>query len=140
MPTPFFPTLGDEFPILTFASATGDFASYSGLQLSPLLFLAPKQTAGDFRLVAATLGDANLDGVVNGLDANLLSLNWLASGAGYAAGDVNLDGQVNGLDANVISLNWLAGGPASPIPEPSGLLLGLLALAAAVVPRRLAHG
>jgi hypothetical protein len=52
-------------------------------------------------------GDANGDGVVNGLDIALVSSNWLSSGP---AGDVNGDGIVNGLDIAAISSNWLAGG------------------------------
>ena len=64
-------------------------------------------------------GDVNSDGTVNGLDANILSLNWLADPATFAQGDANGDGVVNGLDANIISLNWLAALPAGTVSGPT---------------------
>ena len=50
-------------------------------------------------------GDVNHDGVVNGLDINLVAANWLDSGSGQP-GDANGDGVVNGLDINMIAANW----------------------------------
>ena len=104
------------------------------------MFLLPITLPDTFRLQAVLAGDVNLDGVVNALDANILSLNWLSSGVGYSGGDANLDGVVNALDANIISLNFNPGGPASAIPEPSALLLCLLALAAAISRRHFPRG
>ena len=52
--------------------------------------------------------------------------------ASYTDGDANFDGVVNGLDANLISANFLQMNPASAIPEPGNavlLALGLVVLA-----------
>jgi hypothetical protein len=82
-------------------------------------------------------GDANGDGIVNGLDINLIASHWLTAGP---AGDVNGDGVVNGLDINFVASHWTglgSGGGGSGgtgganVPEPaSGVLclLGLLCL------------
>jgi Dockerin type I domain len=82
-------------------------------------------------------GDANSDGIVNGLDINLVAGHWLHTGAN-TPGDVNGDGIVNGLDINVVAGHWLNTGTpggilltytaaAQGVPEPSTLVLGLLA-------------
>ncbi len=55
-------------------------------------------------------GDANGDGVVNGLDIALVASNWLTPGP---QGDVNFDGVVNGLDISLIASHWLTGGAAA---------------------------
>lgn len=91
----------------------------------------------DVRLIAipAIPGDVNVDGVVDGLDANIVSANFLSPG-GYAQGDANLDGTVNGLDANVISAHFLQSNPATAIPEPTAFALALLALNALAFGRR----
>ena len=69
-------------------------------------------------------GDANADGVVNGLDVALVSGNWLQTGPQPLAGDVNADGVVNGLDIALVSSNWLdKAGPlaiAAPGSESAG--------------------
>ena len=72
-------------------------------------------------------GDINNDGMVDGLDANIISLNWLLMGATRADGDLNGDGKVDGLDANIVSSHWTAGAPANSIPEPGSLSLVLAA-------------
>ena len=53
-----------------------------------------------FALSAADieLGDANLDGRVDRLDANIVGLNWLRETTSYCQGDFNLDGIVNSAD------------------------------------------
>ena len=72
-------------------------------------------------LVGITIaGDANMDGIVNGLDIGSVASHWLQTGAGNA-GDANRDGIVNGLDISLIADNWLhtGGGTAASVPEPS---------------------
>ena len=89
----------------------------------------------------AVAGDVNFDGVVNGLDISQVASHWLQTGAG-APGDANGDGVVNGLDISVISSNWLksfggaSGGGAAAVPEPSTLLLAVLAVLVAWSCRR----
>jgi hypothetical protein len=79
-------------------------------------------------------GDANLDGVVNGLDVALVSSNWLQVGVA-PPGDVNLDGVVNGLDIASISSHWLqaAGSSSANAPEPRSEVLAILGMFACLV-------
>jgi probable HAF family extracellular repeat protein len=74
-------------------------------------------------------GDINLDGQVDGLDLNILGVNWLTVGTTWATGDLNGDGATTGLDLNILGANWQFGvpGPGAAIPEPGtfGVLVGL---------------
>lgn len=81
-------------------------------------------------------GDANLDGVVNGLDANMVSADFLEDVIPFTNGDLNGDGVVNGLDANIVSSNFLSGPPATAIPEPSTFALGMALLSICATSRR----
>jgi hypothetical protein len=74
----------------------------------------------------------NQDGVVNGLDINIVASEWAQMGTGLE-GDANGDGVVNGLDINLIAMNWgqTSGGGAALVPEPRGLLLLILGLSMA---------
>ncbi len=125
------PVLGDAFKVLTFASHSGNFASYTGLGLAGNMALKPLLSLGDLTLKVgpALDGDANLDGVVDIFDINTVSANWATDGP---LGDVNLDGVVDIFDINVISANWgntLGGGSAVQTPEPSTFVLFGLAAA-----------
>jgi hypothetical protein len=77
-------------------------------------------------------GDANFDGVVNGLDVSLVNSEWgeKGTGANDPAGDVNHDGVVNGLDVALVMSNWTgmqsSGASAATTPEPSTLALATL--------------
>jgi hypothetical protein len=63
-------------------------------------------SADQFTFTTSSLpGDANHDGVVNGLDIQTVASHWLTNGP---TGDVNSDGLVNGLDIQVIASRWLA--------------------------------
>jgi hypothetical protein len=71
-------------------------------------------------------GDVNLDGNANGLDVDPF-VNVLLSGAYQAGADINQDGEVNGLDVDPFVAAVLGSG-AHQIPEPSTLLLAIIAL------------
>ncbi len=71
------------------------------------------------------LGDVNHDTEVNGLDVDPFVDVLLASRFDVAA-DMNLDGQVNGLDVDPFVAAVVGG--TQPVPEPSTLLLVLIAL------------
>ena len=73
--------------------------------------------------ILALPGDANRDGIVNGLDANLIARNFQSGPVGYSLGNVVLDDDVDGLDANLIAINWLATTSATAVPEPSSAAL-----------------
>ena len=94
---------------------------------------------GQLAPVSAPLpGDANSDGVVNGLDISLIASHWLATGP---AGDVTGDGIVNGLDIALVASHWSSpiGGSsavAAPVPEPSTIALAALGGFARLATRR----
>jgi len=52
------------------------------------------------------LGDANLDGKVNGADFTLMATNFNDSGRTWDEGDFNYDGDVNGSDFVILTDNF----------------------------------
>ncbi|KPK86089.1 MAG: hypothetical protein AMJ81_02095 [Phycisphaerae bacterium SM23_33] len=84
------------------------------------------------RTAAATPGDANCDGSVDGLDYNAWSLHYL-QGGNWEFGDFNGDAVVDGLDYNLWSLNYDPAAGAA-VPEPATPLL--LCAAAMLLGRR----
>jgi hypothetical protein len=85
------------------------------------------------------LGDANLDNVVDDLDASILGRYWQTpSDATWAMGDFNGDHMVNDADAAIMAAHWTGSqGNEGSVPEPSTLvLLGAGALALLTVARR----
>ena len=96
------------------------------------MFLARAADARDFaRRIPA--GDANLDGVVDAADLNILGSHWQSDTAtSWCEGDFDVDGDVDVGDLNALGLNWQldVSAPAASatltIPEPvtaSGVLL-----------------
>ena len=79
-------------------------------------------------------GDANRDGIVNGLDAAILASNWMTSGnPSWGDGDFNGDGKVDETDATIMAANWQTSAPTSAsVPEPGTFVL-LLGFAAAIL-------
>jgi hypothetical protein len=73
------------------------------------------------------LGDVNLDGEVNGLDVDPF-VDVLLNGPYQAEADMNVDQVVNGLDVDPFVAAVVGGGGAQAVPEPSTLLLCLVAL------------
>jgi hypothetical protein len=67
--------------------------------------LAPNQDEIAFTLV----GDANLDGAVNGVDFGIVSTNFNHSVTGWDMGDFNYDGVVNGVDFGMLAANFNKG-------------------------------
>jgi hypothetical protein len=72
-------------------------------------------------------GDVNLDGEVNGLDVDPF-VDVLLNGPYQAEADMNTDQVVNGLDVDPFVAAVVGGGGAQAVPEPSTLLLCLVAL------------
>jgi hypothetical protein len=75
------------------------------------------------------LGDVNLDGEVNGLDVDPF-VDVLLNGLYQPEADMNEDEVVNGLDVDPF-VAAVVGGGAQAVPEPSTLLLALVALGVA---------
>jgi autotransporter-associated beta strand protein len=115
-------------------------------------------TSGEIEVKYTLLGDANLDGLVNGSDFNILAANFNQSITGWDQGDFNYDGLVNASDFNVLAANFnqgvsgtasagdvaaldafaMANGlslPTSSVPEPASMGL-MMAAGIGVLSRR----
>lgn len=133
----FSPALGDRFTVLTFASRSGNFGTYQGVNLGGHLSLKPLFNATSLKLRAAptTDGDVNLDGIVDISDVQRVAANWLTTSP---AGDANLDDFVDISDVQTIAANWLQSGSGSGmpgVPEPPTIVLATVGLVALAVPR-----
>jgi autotransporter-associated beta strand protein len=74
-------------------------------------------TSGQIEVKYTLLGDANLDGLVNGSDFNILAANFNQSITGWDQGDFNYDGLVNASDFNELAANFnqgVSGADVSP--------------------------
>jgi hypothetical protein len=61
---------------------------------------------GQIEVAYTLLGDANLDGLVNGSDFNILAANYNQSITGWDQGDFNYGGIVNAADFNELAANF----------------------------------
>jgi len=66
-------------------------------------------SSGQIEVAYTLLGDANLDGLVNGSDFNILAANFNQSITGWDQGDFNYDGLVNATDFNELAANFNQG-------------------------------
>jgi hypothetical protein len=67
------------------------------------------------------LGDANLDGVVNGVDLGILSANFNKGVTGWDAGDFNYDNAVNLADFASLSANFNQGANIAATAPPASI-------------------
>jgi phospholipase/lecithinase/hemolysin len=129
----FIPLPGESFSVLSFASRSGtatisNSTAYAGLRFNP------SYTSTSLTLTAdATAGDANLDGVIDSQDFDILAMHFNQTSQNWLSADFNHDGVVNALDFNELAANYgVAPAPLGAIvPEPVGvslLLLGMLSL------------
>jgi hypothetical protein len=65
--------------------------------------------AGQIEIKYTLLGDANLDGAVNGSDFAILASNFNKAVSGWDKGDFNYDGAVNGSDFAALASNFNKG-------------------------------
>jgi fibronectin-binding autotransporter adhesin len=87
-------------------------------------------TSGQIEVAYTLLGDANLDGFVNGEDFTILASNFNQSVTGWDQGDFNYDGTVNGEDFTLLAANFNQG-VGSNADVSSGDIAALDAFAAA---------
>jgi uncharacterized repeat protein (TIGR03803 family) len=66
-------------------------------------------SSGQIEVMYTLLGDANLDGYVNGEDFTILAANFNQPATGWDQGDFNYDGQVNGEDFSLLAANFNQG-------------------------------
>jgi autotransporter-associated beta strand protein len=71
-------------------------------------------SSGQIEVMYTLLGDANLDGLVNGSDFNILAANFNQSVTGWDQGDFNYDGLVNGADFLDLAANFNQGVSGAP--------------------------
>jgi hypothetical protein len=66
-------------------------------------------SSGQIEVAYTLLGDANLDGFVNGEDFTILASNFNQQVTGWDQGDFNYDGTVNGEDFTLLAANFNQG-------------------------------
>lgn len=91
-----------------------------------IAWLNSKMVGQQVTTVTPWRGDANLDGMVNGADLNVVLSNYGRTGMGWSQGDFNGDGAINGVDLDIVLSNYSeSAAAAAAVPEPSacGLLL-----------------
>jgi hypothetical protein len=132
----FAPTMGDEFAILDFASASGGFAFQLPTLAEGLIWnTASLLTTGTLAVASATAADPadfNGDGTVDGADL----VEWqagfgLTGQTSNAAGDADGNGTVDGADFLVWQRHFSPAASAAAsaaVPEPTSLLAWLFAL------------
>jgi hypothetical protein len=116
-------------------------------------------SSGSIEIKYTLLGDANLDGTVNGIDFGILAANFNKGVSRWDQGDFNYDNAVNGVDFGFLAANFNKGasnasalddpalvafaqanGLMADVPEPTGAsvftLLGVLATRRRLWPKR----
>jgi fibronectin-binding autotransporter adhesin len=63
-------------------------------------------SSGTIEIMYTLLGDANLDGKVNGADFAIMAANFNQGGKVWDQGDFNYDGNVNGADFTLLAKNF----------------------------------
>jgi fibronectin-binding autotransporter adhesin len=104
-------------------------------------------SSGQIEIMYTLLGDANLDGKVNGTDFAILATNFNQAVTAWDQGDFNYDGKANGSDFALLASNFnqgasqaataaldafaAANGLMADVPEPStGVLAGVFLVGA----------
>ena len=140
----FIPSAGDTFDLLDFVASSGTFSTITLPTLASGMSWSTSQlySAGIIRVVslATLLGDFNFDKHVDAADipamlAALTDLNTFKARNGLgesdlaSIGDIDGSGSVNNADINaLIGLLRSGGGSLAAVPEPTSIVLMVLAL------------
>ena len=73
--------------------------------------------SGTIEIKYTLLGDANLDGAVNGSDFAILATNFNKAVSGWDPGDFNYDGAANGSDFASLAANFNKGASQSDVTQ-----------------------
>jgi len=99
----FQPTYGQVFDLIgTSSSIVGRFDTIHGPELNGGLVWGLIYSPSMVSIAAVLPGDANLDGVVDGLDIGAV-VSGFDGGSSWVEGDFNGDGVVDGLDVGIIT-------------------------------------
>lgn len=82
------------------------------------------------------VGDANLDGVVDGTDFGIWNSNKFTSTGKWSKGDFNVDGVSDGSDFGLWNANKFTASDGSLVPEPVGLMTAVAGILALALKRR----
>jgi hypothetical protein len=157
---PDFSTTADQTsasPAVSIGAATLQLSTLPTAQITPVIL--PEEDDGE-AVKYTLLGDADLNGIVNGIDFGILAANFNKGVTGWDQGDFDYTNIVNGIDFGDLAANFnksainteslaaleafvqangLEADVAAAVPEPASTatiaLVGILGLA--VVPRRL---
>jgi hypothetical protein len=152
-----------HYKVMSFASRSGIFTSYTGTSAGNGLLYAPVYSDTDLTLVATLAGDANLDASVDFLDLAKLAQSYNTDVSAttdnwWMHGDFNYDGKVDFLDLALMAqhyntsvtpapaadlpasfaADWQAALAAANVPEPSATCAMLILIAIGATARR--HG
>jgi hypothetical protein len=123
----FEPAATDTFTIVTASDAViGTFDAIRDVWITDNKYLAVAYSDIDVTLSVELLGDVNGDHAVNGMDVDPFVQSMLL-GPHTINADMNQDGQVNGLDVDPFVAAVVGPGVAA-VPEPSTLVLSVIAL------------
>jgi hypothetical protein len=88
-------------------------------------------SSGTIEIAYTLLGDANLDGIVNGIDFGILAANFNKGVSGWDQGDFNYDNVVNGIDFGELAANFNKGATGASVGLPAYDDPAILAFASA---------
>jgi hypothetical protein len=114
---------GAHITALGYGEASSIFSGF------PALFVGQGVDSSSVLIRYTLAGDANLDGIVDTIDFNLLAENFSEGSKSWTDGDFNYDGNVDTTDFNLLAANFaqtLSAAATLPgvgiIPEPASLL------------------
>ena len=82
--------------------------------------------SGTIKIMYTLLGDADLNGVVNGVDFGIVAANFNKGVSRWDQGDFNFDGVVNGIDFGDLAANFNKGAGSSAVQSSGAIATSTL--------------